>query len=72
MDKQEAYKIVLDGLKEIPLFCGKYDAVHGDVVFMYGVGEVMGEIAFGAGEAEYSAFLSEFLNNMNESRKEIT
>lgn len=64
MNKQEAYKIVLDDLKKVPLFTGIYDAKNGGRAFMYGVNVVMRRIAYTAGDTNFD---SNFFNNIIES-----
>lgn len=64
-EAREAYKIVLEKLKQTPLFCGKYDALNGNINFMYGIRTVMEIIAFNAGEFEN--FESEFSENLLDS-----
>lgn len=58
------YKIVLEDLKEVPMFTGKYDAKNGRKHFMFGIMTVMEYIAGKAGDEEYSDM---FLENMNKS-----
>lgn len=64
MDKQEAYKIVLEDLKKIPLFMGSYDACHGNEHFMHGVAAVMESIAYKVSDEEGDAFSDEFVHNL--------
>ena len=63
MNKQEAYKIVLEDLKTIRAFTGVYDATYGKPDFMYGVGAVMETIAENAGEGD--KFSHEYYKNMS-------
>ena len=65
MNKQEAYKIVLEDLKTMRLFTGIYDASNGKPDFMYGVGTVMESIAENAGEGD--KFSREYYKNMSVS-----
>lgn len=58
------YKIVLEALKEVPMFTGKYDAKNGNIHFMYGISTVLEYIADKAGDEEY---IDMFLDNMNKS-----
>ena len=62
--KRAAYKTVLEDLREAPMFRGIYDAEHGNVHFMWGVGTVMEAIADRAGE---DGFGTEFARNMIKS-----
>jgi hypothetical protein len=70
MDKQEAYKIVLDDLKQVNLFCGIYDARQNDNgvkdKYMHGIESVMETIAHNAGEPEFDDM---FLDNLIASKK---
>lgn len=66
MNKQEAYKIVLEDLKKESIFTGVYDAVNGSPEFMYGVALVMEQIAEIAGEQD--AFVRLFYRNMTISQ----
>jgi len=69
MDEQEAFEIVFNKLKECPLFCGKYDAAHGDDHFMYGVGTVMEYISYYISDEVGMVFEGEFANNIVESKE---
>lgn len=64
-ETRKAYQIVLENLKQTPLFCGKYDALNGNINFMYGIRTVMEIIAFNAGEFEN--FESKFSENLLDS-----
>lgn len=67
MDAKEAFKIVYDILKQYPLPMGKFDAVHGDEHFIYGMSSLMEAIATFAGcEEEYE---EEWSKNFEESLK---
>ena len=69
MNKQEAFRIVLEELKKIPLLCGIYDARNGNEHFMYGVSTVMEIIAHNAVDEEFEDM---FIKNMvNSEDKEI-
>ena len=67
MSKQEAYKIVLDDLKQGSIFTGVHDAKNGNPHFMYGVACVMEQIAEIAGEKD--EFTELFFGNMEKSRE---
>lgn len=69
MDKKKAYEIVFNDLKQIGLFCGKYDAKNGKESYMHGVSSVMENIALGVSEECYNRFSMEFLKNMIESEE---
>lgn len=69
MDKKDAFKIVLDDLMNCPMFCGKYDAVHGKDDFMYGISTVMEAIAVRIDDETYEKFSEMFLNNMCECQE---
>lgn len=56
-------QIILDKLKECPLFCGHYDHENGNEHFMYGVSTVMEVIAHYAGDEEFEDM---FLKNMGD------
>jgi hypothetical protein len=64
-ETKKAYQIVLENLKQTPLFCGKYDALNGSEDFMDGIRTVMEVIAFNAGE--YDKFDKEFSKNLLDS-----
>lgn len=64
-ETRKAYQIVLENLKQTPLFCGKYDALNGNINFMDGIRTVMEVIAFNAGE--YDKFDKEFSKNLLDS-----
>lgn len=69
MDKQEAYKIVLEDLTKCGcgLFVGQYDAKNGSEQFMYGISTIMEHIAYKAGKREYDEFINTFFENMEKS-----
>lgn len=55
MDKISAFKLVLDELKKCSLFCGEFDAKHGNksLSFMFGIECVMEYIASEAGDDKF-------------------
>lgn len=59
------YKIVLEDLKQVSLFTGKYDAKNGNEHFMFGILTVMEYIADKAGHKEYTDM---FIDNMNKAK----
>lgn len=59
------YKIVLEDLKQVSLFAGKYDAKNGNEHFMFGILTVMEYIADKAGNQKYTDM---FIDNMNKSK----
>lgn len=61
MDEKEAFRIVLNKLKECNLFYGFYDARNGSKDFMNGIYTVMEVIA---DYAEDEMFAEMFLKNM--------
>lgn len=69
MNKQEAYKIVLEDLTKCGcgLFVGQYDAENGSDKFMYGISTIMEHIAYKAGKKEYEEFSKTFFENMEKS-----
>lgn len=69
MNEKEAFEIVLNKLKEFPLFVGKYDAAHGDDTFMYGVEMVMEYISHHVSDEIGMAFEDEFYGNIVESKR---
>lgn len=71
MPKTEAYKIVLDELKTIPLFCGKYDAKNGNSSFMNGICTVMEFIAKNVSDDELTKYETEFTNNIIVSKESV-
>ena len=70
-DLTEEEKVVLNNiineLKKIPMFIGKYDAKHGNENFMYGISSVMGCLGFMVSDECGYALENEFLNNMVKS-----
>lgn len=73
MNKQEAFKIVLEELRACPLFMGYYDSAHGNKNFMYGVSTVMEVIADRAdpnGEL-LREFANDFLKNLLDSEDKV-
>lgn len=69
MTKQEAYKIVFKDLIKSELFCGQYDAKHGNEHFMYGILTVMEVIAMRVNDQTYFDFEEKFLNNLKKSEE---
>lgn len=69
MNEQEAFEIVFNRLKENPLFCGKYDAVHGNEDFMYGISTVMEYITYMIDDETGISFDREFYDNMVASKE---
>lgn len=67
MDEHKAFEIVLNKLKECPLFCGRYDAIHGDDHFMYGIGTVMEYISYSVSDEVGKTFKRKFDDNIVES-----
>lgn len=66
MNKVEAYKIVLNDLRQVGMLRGRYDATYGSVDFMNGIYTVMEYIAYYAKDEKY---MDQFLDNMIESEK---
>ena len=67
---KDAAIIVLNKLKECPLFCGDYDAKHGNKSFMYGISTVMETISYYADDEDFSTmFLDNMVNSEKKSRK---
>lgn len=64
MTKSDAYKIVLEDLKQVGLFTGHYDAINGNKSFMYGISTVMEEIAYKVDEETGRNFTDWFTGNM--------
>lgn len=62
----EAFKTVLNKLKECEMLCGKYDGEHGNEHYMYGISTVMEVIANLAGDEEFEDM---FLKNMIKSEE---
>lgn len=69
MSEKEAFEIVLNKLKELPLFVGEYDAAHGDDHFMYGVEMVMEYISYQVSDEAGAAFEDEFYDNIVKSKR---
>lgn len=70
MEVKEAYKIVYEDMKKNapPLFFGKYDAIHGNEKYMYGIGTVMEFITFHLKESDNKEYQETFLNNIIASK----
>ena len=66
MNKVEAYKIVLNDLRQVGMFRGNYDARHGEKGYMNGIYTLMEYISHYANEEKY---MVQFLDNMIESEK---
>lgn len=64
MSKKEAFEIVLNEMKDISLFMGKYDATHGSDKYMHGISTVMEYIAYNISDEVGDEFSNTFLNNM--------
>jgi hypothetical protein len=64
MSKEEAYEIVFEDLKKHPLYCGSYDAKHGNEHFMYGIANVMEYITLNISDEVHDEFINKFYNNM--------
>lgn len=69
MTKEEAYKIVFEDLKKVPMFMGKYDAKHGNPHFMYGVETVIDFIADNLDKKTYDDFCEMWNKNILESER---
>ena len=67
MNKTEAYKIVYNDLKKVPMFVGKYDAIHGKEDFMFGICTVMEFIANEINEPTYEDFSTMWVGNVLDS-----
>ena len=64
MSKQEAFVIVFDELVKISTFRGVYDAKNGNRDYMNGVLAVMECIAYNINPDMYSAFSTNFIDNV--------
>lgn len=67
MDKAKAFEIVYNELIKCPLFCGKFDATHGNREYMYGICTVMENIAFHVSEDTYDEYSIMWCDNILES-----
>lgn len=67
MNKTEAFKIVYDELKKVPMFTGKYDAINGNEDFMFGICTVMEYIAYEVNEPTYEEFSTMWVGNVLDS-----
>lgn len=65
-NETEAFKIVLNKLKEVNLFCGIYDAKNGNEHYMNGISTVMEVIAHYAGDEQFEDL---FMKNMIKSEE---
>ena len=61
MNLREAYKLVLEDMRQCGLFYGKHDAMNANEHFMYGISTVMEWIAYNAGDDDFE---DEFMRNM--------
>ena len=69
MDTAEAFRIVLNELKQISLFCGTYNARNGNEHYMFGVSSVMECIAAKAGDNEFpDLFLTNIINSEKKAK----
>lgn len=69
--KEQAYKLVFDDLCQVGLFTGKYDAIHGDEHFMYGISTVMEFVAHGVSDECLDEFSDRFTANMLKSQEAV-
>lgn len=69
MNYKEAFALVFQKLKEVPMFCGYYDAFNGNKHFMNGVSSVMEFIAYQISDEIGADFTDEFLSNMMKSER---
>lgn len=69
MTKTKAFQIVLDDLKQIPMFTGAYDAKNGDFSFMHGIWIVMEQIAYTISDEVGDEFNGLFTENLRESER---
>lgn len=67
MDKTEAFRIVYEELTKNPMFCGVFDAKHGNNEFMYGICTVMENIAYHVGEDTYEEYSTLWCDNVVKS-----
>ena len=66
MNRTEAYRLVLNDLRQVGMFRGIYDARHGEKGYMNGIYTLMEYISYYADEENY---MTEFSYNMIESEK---
>ena len=64
-------KAVYDKLIEIPLFCGVYDAKHGNEHFMYGICTVMEQVANMVSDELLFEYEDLFHLNMTASKQKV-
>lgn len=62
-------KELIEEMKKINIFKGKFDAVNGSWEFMHGVGAVMENLASRVSDEYLREFQDEFWKNFNESTK---
>lgn len=67
MTEKDAFTLVYNKLREVPLFVGCFDAKNGNVNFMYGIDTVMEFIATQADKTEEHEI--EFMKNFEKSLK---
>jgi len=68
-EESKAARIVFDKLCKCSLFRGKYDAKHGNVEFMEGIGTVMEALAFMVSEECGENFADTFVTNLIKSKE---
>ena len=70
MNRREAYEIVFNDMCErAKLWNGIYDGKNGNKDFMFGIANVMEDIAWQVSEETYNEFSEQFTRNMIESEK---
>lgn len=70
MAKEEIRQLVSEMMK-CPMFCGKYDAKHGNEFFMYGIATVIEYLALLVDDTFYQEVSDIFIRNMIISQEKI-
>ena len=70
-EEVKVLKDLLDQMKEVGLFIGKYDAKQGNDKFMYGIQMVMEYLAYNVSYEYGEEFSDMFIKNMIESENKV-
>ena len=70
-EEKEIIKKVIDGMREHDIFCGRFDAKHGNPKIMYGVAFTMSYLIKLVDENYVAEFEAAFFNNMTECVEKI-
>lgn len=70
-EEVKVLKDILDHMKEVGLFIGKYNAIQGKSDFMYGIQIVMEYLAYNVSDEYGEEFSDMFIKNMIESENKV-